>query len=333
MPRDGDPMSDAPGGFAPDLFHAGSTAYPARPSRASGEKPPRPPPPGQPTILLSARNARGGSVLLSFSRARNGIEFWRSLCPERSTLQRVASFPGKFTPGAVARLLASGAVRPGIDAKIAEDAEVDALDGIDAALLRLAWSRTEGSVDPRVAAVLRLPGAKLAQAATRMGWDDGEGILHLGAYLLKSDADWLATWRTEVDAEVDRRALLADTGEVMRRALRAFVEECLLTLGRLPRVDETRECWDGAVLRTRAPGARTLRRLGLHQTGRVRRFHAWVRFRTAADSYGYSDYGSGPGWYWDVANPDPRWLNNCTMGPYKTSEEAWSDASFVGQDE
>jgi len=206
MPRDGDPMSDAPGGFAPDLFHAGSTAYPARPSRASGEKPPRPPPPGQPTILLSARNARGGSVLLSFSRARNGIEFWRSLCPERSTLQRVASFPGKFTPGAVARLLASGAVRPGIDAKIAEDAEVDGLDGIDAALLRLAWSRTEGSVDPRVAAVLRLPGAKLAQAATRMGWDDGEGILHLGAYLLKSDADWLATWwtRRSTDAHCSR---------------------------------------------------------------------------------------------------------------------------------
>src|SRR5512137_2654562 len=122
MPRDGDPMSDAPGGFAPDLFHAGSTAYPARPSRASGEKPPRPPRPGQPTILLSARNERGGSVMLSFFRARDGIEFWRSLCPERSTLQHVASLPGEFTPGAVARLLASGAVRPAIDTKIAEDA-------------------------------------------------------------------------------------------------------------------------------------------------------------------------------------------------------------------
>jgi hypothetical protein len=271
--------------------------------------------------------------MLSFSRARDGIEFWRSLCPERSTLQRVASFPGEFTPGAVARLLASGAVRPAIDARIADHAEVDGLDAIDAALLRLAWSRTEGQVDPRVAAVLRLPGASLAQAAARMGWDDVDGILHLGAYLLRSDADWLAKWRSEVDAEVDRRARLADTGEVQRRALRAFVEECLLTLGRLPRVDETGECWDGAVLRTREPGARTLRRLGLHQTGRVRRFHVWVRFRTAADSYGHSDLGPGPGWYWDVTNPDPAWLVDGTMGPYKTSEKAWSDASFVGQDE
>src|SRR5512137_2141998 len=155
MPRDGDPMSDAPGGFAPDLFHAGSTTSPAGPSRASREKPPRPPRPGQPTILLSARNANGGSVMLSFSRARDGIEFWRSLCPERSTLQRVATFHGEFTPGAVARLLASAAVHPAIDARIADHAEVDGLDGIDAALLRLAWSRTEGQVDPRVAAVLR----------------------------------------------------------------------------------------------------------------------------------------------------------------------------------
>jgi hypothetical protein len=271
--------------------------------------------------------------MLSFSRARNGIELWRSLCTERSTLQRVAGFPGEFTPGAVARLLASGAVRPAIDAAIAEEAEVDGLDGIDAALLRLAWSRTEGRVDPRVAAVLRLPGARLAQAAARMGWDDGDGILHLGAYLLKSDAAWLALWRSGVDAEVDRRASVAGTGEVLRRTLRAFVEECLLTLGRLPRGDETGECWDGAVLRTREPGARTLRRLGLHRTNRVRRFHVWVRFRTSADSYGYSDFGSGPGWYWDVTNPDPAWMNNCAMGPYKTPEEAWSDASCVGQDE
>jgi hypothetical protein len=271
--------------------------------------------------------------MLSFSRARDGIEFWRSLCPERSTLQRVATFPGEFTPGAVVRLLASAAVRPAIDARIADHAEVDGIDGIDAALLRLAWSRTEGQVDPRVAAVLRLPGASLARAADRMGWDDVDGILHLGAYLLRSDADWLAKWRSEVDAEVDRRAMLADTGEVQRRALRACVEECLLTLGRLPRVDETGECWDGAVLRTREPGARTLRRLGLHRTGRVRRFHVRVRFRPAVDCCGYSDFGSGPGWYWDVTNPDPAWLVDGTMGPCKTPEEAWSDASYLGQDE
>ena len=284
-------------------------------------------------MLLSARNASGGSVMLSFTRARNGIDFWRSLCPERSTLQHVATFPGEFTPRVVARLLASGTIRPAIDGTIADDAEVDGLDGIDAALLRLAWTRTDGHLDPRVAAVLRLTGAKLVQAADRKGWDDGDGILQLGAYLLNGEATWLALWRSEVDAEVDRRASLTDTGEVMRRALRAFVEECLLTLGRLPRVDETGECWDGTVLRTREPGARTLRRLGLHRTGRVRRFHVRIRFRPAVDCCGYSDFGSGPGWYWDVTNPDPAWMNNCTMGPYKTPEEAWSDASCVGQEE
>jgi O-glycosyl hydrolase len=88
-----------------------------------------------------------------------------------------------------------------------------------------------------------------------MGWDDGEGVLHLGAYLPESDAAWLAKWRAEVDAEVDRRASLEAAGEERRRALRAFVEECRLVLGRMPRADEAEERWDGTAVRGREPGA------------------------------------------------------------------------------
>jgi hypothetical protein len=65
----------------------------------------------------------------------------------------------------------------------------------------------------------------------------------------------------------------------------------------------------------------------------VRRFRVRVVFWTGADTYGYSDFGAGPGWYWIVRNPDPDWRFSDPMGPYKTPEEAWSDASCLGQDE
>ena len=74
-----------------------------------------------------------------------------------------------------------------------------------------------GKLDPRVAAVLRLPGARTGPGRERMGWDDGDGILDLGAFLLKSDAEWLATWRSELDAEVDRRASVEGHGRGVRR--------------------------------------------------------------------------------------------------------------------
>jgi hypothetical protein len=329
MPRDGDPMSLTFDGSVPLVFHANSApgAVPAR--SIAGGRPRRPPRPGQRSILLSARNARGGGVLLVFTRSRGGIRFWRSLSPERSRLDHVATFPGPFTPRAVAQLLASGAARPAIDTAVAGDAEIDGVEGLDAGLLRMAWSRTEGRPDPRLAPLLRIPGPVLAGVAERMGWEDLEDLLHLGDQVLKGNAAWLARWHAEIDAEVDRRASVTGAGETGRRAVRAFVEECLLTLGRLPRSDETDERWDGIAVRDREPTDAQRRKLGMRRAGRSGRFHVWVRFWTAAEACGRADFGGGPGWYWDVTNPDPGWLVNGVMGPCKSSQEAWEEVAWL----
>jgi hypothetical protein len=232
----------------------------------------------------------------------------------------------------VARLLASGRVRPAIDEELLDEVEVDGTDGHAADLLKLAWVRTHGQLDPRTSALLRVRKDALTEALERTGVSDRDGLLGLGDFLVRSDREWLSTWRAEVDAEVDRRAALAGAGEEARRGIRAFVEECVLALGRVPRPDETAEQWDGLTLRDVAPGPRKLRRLGLLQTGRVRRYRVWVRFRTSVESFGWID-GQGPGWYWDVMNPSPAWMVDATMGPYLTAERAWRDASMVGQEE
>ena len=241
--------------------------------------------------------------------------------------------PGKLTVHSLARLLASGAVRPAVDAAILDDVEAEGVCERDAALLRLAWSRTDGKLDPRVAAVVRLRKEELDEVEERMGGLDTDGFLELGGYLVANDAAWLARWRADVDTEVDRRAAIDDAGEEHRRALRAFVEECLLVLGRLPRPNETAETWDGLGLReakTRPERRRTLR---LTRSGRVRRYRVKTHFWTGVDTYGYSDFGPGPGWYWVVQNPNPDWRFCDPTGPYKTPEEAWDDASCLGQDE
>ena len=65
----------------------------------------------------------------------------------------------------------------------------------------------------------------------------------------------------------------------------------------------------------------------------MRRFHVSVVFWTAADTYGYTDFGPGPGWYWIVRNPDPDWRFDDPTGPYVTPQQAWGDASCLDQDE
>jgi hypothetical protein len=229
----------------------------------------------------------------------------------------------------VARLLVSGAIRPSIDPSLLDGVEVDGADGWHAALLKLAWTRHDGNADPRVAAVHRVESDAIDEVEHRVGSLDDDGLLDLGAYLVKNDARWISEWRESIDTEVDRRAAVDAAGESRRRVLRAFVEECLLSLGRLPRPDETEESWDGAGLRG-APAAR--RPPQLTEAGRVGKFRIRVHFWTALDTYGYSDFGPGPGWYWVVVNPDPNWRFCDPTGPYDSPKSAWADANCVGQE-
>jgi hypothetical protein len=319
-------MSQAIDDRAPALFHtafqgpAASTSLPHRTAR----KPPRP---GQRAVMLSAWNDLGASVVLVFAPARGGIAFWRSLAPGKAPVRFVTTFPGRFTPLAVAHLLASGQARPSLEPKLAHDCEIEGVDPRDAALLRLAWCRTDERPDSLVDVALALPKGILEQAEERMGHDPGNGLLELCSFVREHDAAWLARWGAEIDAEVDRRG--AGAGEARRRALRAFVERCLVTVGRLPRPDESEERWDGQVLGRRKGGPAIRRKLGLLRPGRSGRFRVWVAFWTAAETYGLPDVSPGPGWYWDVSNPDPAWVMSVTMGPYRTPEEAWEEAGHL----
>ncbi len=284
-------------------------------------------------IRLSVTNAIGAGVAVTFTAARGVVHVWRSPSPRRGRLEHFRTLPGPFTPLAIARHLAEGAVDPVVDRELADAVEVDGVDGCDAALLRLAWARTDGELDPRVAAVLRLTRAEIDELSSRSGEYDDEFILGLGGFLVDCDAAWLEKWKAGIDAEVNRRAELEGAGESRRRELRAFVEECLLVLGRIPRPDETPSCWDGAGVREDPPGERRRRKLGILQTGRVRRYRIRVLFWSAARTYGYSDFESGPGWYFVVANPDPSWRFCDPSGPYTTPGEAWGDAQLTGEGE
>lgn len=333
MPRDGDPMSQSPDTYGPDLFGRTCIAPTAPPAAVPVKAPPPLDRTGRRGILLSASNPGGGGVLLSFTPARGGIHFWRSLSPQRTRLHFVTTFPGRFSPLAVARLLASGVVRPAVEQELLEEVEVDGVDERSATLLKLAWSRVQGKLDPRVAKVVHLRLDELAVADDRMGASDVDGLLELGSYLIESDGAWLARWRARVDAEVDRRATVEGAGEEERRALRAFVEECLLVLGRFPRPNETEASWDGASLRDVSPGPRGRQRLRLTRCRRVRRYGIRIHFWSGIDTCGYSDFGPGPGWYWLVQNPNPTWISSDPMGPYETPEEAWENARCVGEGE
>jgi hypothetical protein len=322
MPRDGDTMNkSSPGPLAPAPF----PKLPARKPLRLGRR----------TILLSSSDGEGPGLLLAFAQTRGGVEVWRSIDADVAPLTFIGVFPGRFGPRAVANLLASGQVGPSIDGVASAFAEVDGVDERWSSLLRLAWSRVDGKADPRVAALLRLDDEQLDEFEGRTGCLDGEGVLDAGDYLVKNDGAWLQKWRPEIEAEVERRVAKEGPagGEHRRTAQRAFIEQCLLVLGRLPRPDESETAWDGGGLGEKPFGQGRRRRLKLLQSGRVRRFRIRVVFWTGADTYGYSDFGAGPGWYWIVRNPDPDWRFSDPMGPYKTPEEAWSDAACLEQDE
>jgi hypothetical protein len=263
------------------------------------------------------------------------VEVWRSLDAGVAPLTFFGVFPGRFGPRTVANLLVSGKVGPPIDGVASAGAEIDGADERWSSLLRLAWSRVDGKADPRAAALLRLDDEELDEFEGRTGCLDGEGVLDAGDYLVENDGAWLRKWGQEIEVEVERRLAQEGpaAGESRRAALRAFVESCLLFLGRLPLPEESETGWPGAGPREKSLSPARRRALGLVRSGRVRRFRVRVVFWTGANTYGYSDFGAGPGWYWIVDNPDPNWRFCDPTGPYKTPEDAWSDASYLGQDE
>lgn len=290
------------------------------------------PAPGR--ILLRSNREDDVSQLLAFLDHDGRIDVWRTPDEARRPPRRVASFPGPFGPRAVARLLASGEAGPAISEEEAEDALVEGIDGRWADLLRLAWIGLEDGPDPRVLAVLSLEDRVLDDLEERCVLDAGE-LLELGSFLVERSEDWLGEWSAEIEAEVERRCRAGgfDTDDESGVAIRSFVEECLLTLGRLPRRDEKEEAWDGLQLRDGPLDESRLKALGLVVEETVGRFEVAVRFYSAADTYGLSDSGSGPGWYFLVLNPDPSWRFNDPEGPYRTPGEALSDASRLADKE
>jgi hypothetical protein len=326
MPRDGDPMNQPklslapvpqePPGRAPRVRRLGLRA-------------------GQKKIQLTAVIGRGRRLRLVFARTRAGIEFWRSFDAEKSPLVRVGVFPGPFTPRAVANLFASGLAGPAIDESDVEDAVAGGVDERWSSLIRLAWSRVAGRPDRRVSPILALGDAMLDEIDRRTGLDHGvEDYLKLGSDIDQQNQAWLVEWRPEIDEEVARRAELEGRAgdEVRCRAHRSFVETCLLTLGRMPYGSENAEAWAGAGLAGRSIGRAQRRKLRLVQSGRVGRFRVRVLFWTAARTSGSGDTSPGPGWYWVTCNPDPGWMVDGDMGPYKSDRDAWEDARCLDQE-
>lgn len=269
-----------------------------------------------------------------FARTRAGIEFWRSFDGERSPLARVGIFPGPFTPRAVVDLLASSQAGPAIDESDVQDAVADGVDERWSILIRLAWSRVGGRPDRRVSALLALDAPMLEDIEGSTGMEGVEDYLKLGSDIDAQNQAWLVKWRPEIDEEVARRAELEGRGgdEVRCRAHRAFLETCLLTLGRMPHGSENAECWAGAGLEAQTIGRAQQRKLRLVQSGRVGKFRVRVLFWSAAYTSRSGDTSPGPGWYWVTCNPDPGWMVDGAMGPYESDTKAWEDARCLDQE-
>jgi len=277
-------------------------------------------------ILLRCATASGDARLLAFLDRDGRIDLWRSPDGAPGAPRPAGSFPGPFGPRAVARLLASREAGPPVAEALAEDALVEGADERWTELLRLAWAGGEDGPDPRVRALLSLHDWMLDGVEERFGSLGAAGLLELGAYLAERNAAFLEKWRPAVDAEVKRRCRGRHATPGRRAAVRAFVEECVLALDRLPRPDEHEGAWDGLALRDGPPGKRKRKELGLDVFERLGRFRVRMSFWTAADTYGYGDFGPGPGWFLVVLNPDPSWRFNDPVGPYPSADDALADA-------
>ena len=166
----------------------------------------------------------------------------------------------------------------------------------------------------------------------RRGWSDLDELLELGAEVIEGNEEWLAKHRAAMDDGGRTGAPLARASSSAGSCAPSPRRACSLWGGSLV-LTRRRRAGMAPGCETRIPPRPERRKLGILQTGRAGKFRVWVRFLNAGEAFGQSEFGSGPGWYWDVTNPDPGWIMSCTMGPYLTPEEAWDDAHCLREQE
>jgi hypothetical protein len=291
---------------------------------------------GQGRVLLRCPNADGSIRCLGFIQRARRIEVWETLDEDSAPPRRVGSFVGELDALRVAHWLSSRRDGPALELAQAALSVVEGLDedGEWDSLVLNAWTSEFARTEPGLAAVLRLTPDALDAVEERFGALDPNLVAELASTVLQGNREWLAKWRTDVDAEVARRLAAEGTSDDGRRRapLRDFVECCVLRLGRLPLSEETELAWGGRDVPLDELSLHKRRKLGLTWTGRVRRFRVRFDYWSAAETFGYSDLNAGPGWYFTVQNPDPSWMICSTEGPYRTDDEAWEDAQCIGQE-
>lgn len=276
--------------------------------------------------------ARG---LLAFVKQGRQVEVWRSPDTDQEAPSRLLTLPGPLRPRRLARFLVESDLGPSIEPARTECPVVEGTDGRGEELLALAWARDDGGTDPRTLAVLSLDEATLDAIEDGRGPLDARTVPEVGASILAAREAWLARWRGEIEAEIERRLAAerpdeADAGR-RRDELRGFVEDFLSRLGRLPRPGEREASRDGL----RAPSGRLTqakrRTQGTLLARRTRCHHLRVYFVSPPEVDG-GDHRE-VGWYAFVTDPDDSWRFNDPIGPFRTPGEAVSGSGYVDGDE
>lgn len=296
--------------------------------------------PGERCVFLRAGDDDGAVQLLAFvATGRSGFEVWQTPDERRVPPRRTGTYRQPFAPLRMAHLLASGEAGAHVAPALAADAVVEGVDDEWEALLRCAWAHgqpiREGELRTLLSTEPELLEACLERAGAYHGLDD---YLELARHLVEQNRKWLERWRGAIEAEVRGRVALHEevtaAGEVSptEDEHRAFVESCLLKLGRLPREDEDATRWDGKDLAI-AGLTRTRRaKVGLDVDGKIGRYHVRATYLSPLDIYGY-DFDQGAGWYLNVLNPNINWTFNDPAGPYLSADDAIDDGSFLAEQE
>ena len=144
---------------------------------------------------------------------------------------------------------------------------------------------------------------------------------------MEANRAWLERWRGAIDAVVRDRVELYESVKCPGNAgppeaeIRAFVETCLLKLGRLPSDEEDAARWEGQDLAIAGLTPRKRAKLGLDVNHRIGRYRVRATYLSAIETHGW-DFDQGAGWYLVVLNPSIEWRFNDPAGPYLSPEDA-----------